>query len=180
MNAAHHMADALLPFYKEPQRHLGSREGLRDLLLGANQEIFDWGFIPDTHRPLGGCAGTIAWLAGDQLWLFHAGDTVAWVRSSGGWMRRTTHHGEGNALHRYFGLGPSLVIEERRTSFDEEDRVLIVSDGVTKVLGDTAITDVIDGGRVPERAVDRLAREAQAVGSPDDITVLLFERGSEE
>ena len=180
MAAAQHMADALLRFYKQPHRHPDGRESLRDLLLAANQEIYEWGFIPDTNRPLGGCAGTIAWLTDGKLSLFHAGDTVAWVQSPRGWVRRTTHHGEGKVLYRYFGLGPSLVVEVRTETFNEGDRVLIVSDGVTKVLGETEITDIIDGESTPERAVDRLASAAQVAGSPDDITVLLFERGEEE
>lgn len=53
------------------------------------------------------------------------------------------------------------------------DRYLICSDGVTAVLGDTEIHDVLAGAEEPAAAVDRLIELANAGGGPDNITCVV-------
>ena len=83
MRAAQHMADVLLRFYQECDSYMDSAKGVHQLLVMANQEINGWGGIPGTDRPLGGCAGTVAWIRGNTLHTFHAGDTVGFLIRSG-------------------------------------------------------------------------------------------------
>jgi PPM family protein phosphatase len=75
--AAWKMADCLLEFYRKPGIYPSLLEGVRDLLLATNMDIFNWGFMPGTDKPKGGCAGTVVWIIEDQLYMFHAGDTTA-------------------------------------------------------------------------------------------------------
>jgi PPM family protein phosphatase len=64
--AAQYMADRLIEFFRRPDVYLASLQGLETLLLESNLEIVDWGFMQGTDRPLGGCAGTVAWVYEDM------------------------------------------------------------------------------------------------------------------
>ncbi len=176
MAAAQHMADSLVSFFKSPNYDPPTAQALHGLLMTANQEIYDWGLMPESNRPLGGCAGTIAWLHDDRLYLFHAGDTVAWVKTFKQWTACTTVHGTGKMLHRYFGLGSTLEIDLRSQALDDVERILLVSDGITKVMSQPEITALVDEERDIGRAVEKLASRAQVKGSGDDITALIVEQ----
>jgi serine/threonine protein phosphatase PrpC len=82
-DAAQEMTDQLIRFYRESDEIPASREGIHRILMEGNQTIMDWGCMPGTDRPLGGCAGTIAWSHGQSADIFHAGDTVAYLIRGG-------------------------------------------------------------------------------------------------
>ncbi len=64
-------------FYQQFENHPATWQGIRDLLLEGNMEISKWGLMPGKDHPLGGCAGTVAWINEKKLFIFHAGDTLA-------------------------------------------------------------------------------------------------------
>jgi serine/threonine protein phosphatase PrpC len=138
--------------------------------------IHNWGFLAGTEVPLGGCAGTVAWLFGKTLSIFHAGDTTALIIRDGQAEQLTTiHEMEDGAIYRYFGFGPYLEIEVRRVQIREFDRILLLSDGVTKVFHPLETLNVIEAHNDICRAVSDLANRSLVRGSIDDITVLLIE-----
>jgi serine/threonine protein phosphatase PrpC len=175
MRAAQTMADCLLRFYREPERYPATWEGVRDLLLEGNEEAFSWGFMEGTDRPLGGCAGTVVWVRGASVFSFHAGDTVGMLLNDRGFEVLTRLHETEGGIFRYFGKGASLEIDVAHHVLSDGDRVLLVSDGVTKVLDYRQMASLVQAHPDPESAVEGLARQAQVRGSPDDITVMVIE-----
>ena len=174
--AAQKMADHLIKFFKEPANYSSSWEGIQKLLFEANMVIHDWGFMDGTQVPLGGCTGTVAWLFGKTLSIFHAGDTTALLIRDGQAEQLTTvHEMEDGAIYRYFGLGPSLEIEVSQIQIKNSDRILLLSDGVTKVYNPLETLNVIETHNDICRAVSDLANHSAVRGSIDDITVLLIE-----
>lgn len=176
MHSAQHMCDALLNYYAQPDSCPATWEGIRDLLFSANQEIFDWGFMPNSDRPLGGCAGSVIWIYDKKLFVFHAGDTVAVMIRDGKATQLTRLHEMDGAIYRYFGLGPNLEIEVTNHSLHNYDRILLISDGVTKAyhpVQAAAITE--EHGDDLKKAAEDLARRARTKGSQDDITVMIVE-----
>ena len=173
--AAQQMSDCLIRFYEDPSTFSPSPEGFHRLLMEANLAIYDWGMMPGTDRPLGGCAGTVAWLWGQTLNVFHAGDTMAILIRGGEAKQLTKLHEAGKVMFRYFGFGPDLQIDLTQHHLEESDRILLVSDGVTKVYHPIEAAMVVEEHNDISKGAAELARRSRARGSKDDITVLLIE-----
>lgn len=58
---------------------------------------------------------------------------------------------------------------------EEEDIFGMVSDGITKVLNNKNVQDIIDGNGDSERSAEEIAQRAKRKGSQDDITALIIE-----
>jgi len=174
--AAQAMADILLEFYQAPESHEPSARGLYDLLQGGNRLIHEWGFKGESDVPLGGCAGTVVWIYDGILHLFHAGDTAAALIRDGRAKRLTREHQmEDGAIFRYFGLGPALEIETDDMPLEEFDRILLVSDGVTKAFSLEEAVDVVEKYDDIAVRAKALVQRARAKGCQDDITALIVE-----
>lgn len=179
--AAQAMADILLEFYQAPESYENSARGLYDLLQKGNMLIHEWGYEGESDVPLGGCAGTVVWIYDDTLHLFHAGDTAAVLIRDGRPKRLTREHQlENGAIFRYFGLGPNLVIETDDLLLEEFDRVLLVTDGVTKAFSLEEASDVVELYDDIGIGAKALVQRSRTKGSQDDITALLIEIEEEE
>jgi len=175
-HAAQEMAENLLRFYREPDAYPTSWEGIRTLLMEANLTIHQWGFMPGTDRPLGGCAGTVLWLIRENLYLFHAGDTAALLIRDGKGMELTKpHQMSDGAIYRYFGLGPDLQIDVECFQIEESDRILLLTDGVTKVFHPVKAADLVEGYLDISIAIKTLVQRSQTLDSTDDITAMLIQ-----
>jgi serine/threonine protein phosphatase PrpC len=175
-HAAQYMADLLIEFYRYPNKHQASWEGIQSLLLKGNMNINKWGFKPGTDIPLGGCAGTIIWVIEETLYVFHAGDTSAvLIRDKNAIELTQPHQLPDGAIFRYFGLGSNLKLYVNSFKIDEFDRVLIMSDGVTKVFHPLDAAKIVTGHQDIALAVKTLAEISKALGSTDDITALLVQ-----
>jgi serine/threonine protein phosphatase PrpC len=85
------------------------------------------------------------------------------------------HQVADGALYKYFGLGEPLILQIQTMSIEETDKILIYSDGVSKVLSTDESAGYIE--RYPDQcvAVKALVQEARAKGSMDDITAMLIQ-----
>lgn len=176
--AAQAMADLLIRFYQHPDQYNASAEGLLKLLQEGNMMIHGWGLEAGKDVPLGGCAGTVAWIYDYELYVFHAGDTAATlIRDSQVTRLTREHQTEEGAIFRYFGLGESLKIDVQHFDIDEFDRILIVSDGVVPkgFLSIEEAAEVIKEYDDTALAAKGLVQRSRTRGSHDDITALLVE-----
>ncbi|WP_419656058.1 uncharacterized protein Dvar_51610 [Desulfosarcina variabilis str. Montpellier] len=176
MASAQEMADNLVNFFRETESTPTSVKGLLDLLMRTNIKVYHWGFMPVTDRPLGGCAGTIAWICRNRLTIFYAGDTTAILIRDGKATELTRpHQTPDGAIFRYFGLGDSLNIDVDEYEVEESDRILLLSDGVTKVMHPIDAAEFTEQYLDVSRAADALATRTRNLGATDDITVLLVQ-----
>lgn len=180
MQAAQAVADCLLDFYRKPDEVAPDGSGLNILLLNANMAINDWGCMEGTDRPLGGAAGTIAWIYERQLTLFHAGDTAGiLIRQNQTPQVLTSLHDIDGGISRYFGLGRRLEIEVMSERLEVGDLILLVSDGVTKAYSAIDAANLVQ--EIYEKtgdiglAVQELVTCSRNKKSADDITALIIE-----
>lgn len=176
MRSAQQMSDHLISFLQEPDRFPPDAAGMKSLLMEANNIVNAWGFIPGTDRPLGGCAGTVAWIYEEQLHLFHAGDTVGILIRDGQGTVLTKLHELGGVLYRYFGLGKTLKIDTYSCPLRNFDKILLITDGVTKAFHPLEVVPIIEHyeGNL-RRAVSTVVQRSRSKGSHDDITALVYE-----
>ena len=73
------------------------------------------------------------------------------------------------------GLGPVLKLDTGSISIEESDRILLISDGITKVMDLLEITNCVEAHSAIDRAVDTPTRQALARRATDDLTALLVQ-----
>ena len=185
MAAAQAVADCLLDFYRKPDENPADVQGLMRLLQSANMVINTWGCVRGTDRPLGGAAGTIAWIHDRQVTTVHAGDTAGiLIRRQGEPPKLlTTFYEFDGGISRFFGLGRKLELEMRSVRVEEGDLILLLSDGVTKVISATEAANIVlemyeKSGDIAF-AVEGLVTLARQKRSLDDITAMLVEVNDE-
>lgn len=174
--AAQLMCDRLTDFFKRPDDYPATWQGLQLLLMQANLEIHAWGMDEKGTRTQGGCAGTVAWAYGDDLWLFHAGDTMA-VCDTGDAIYESTpdHQRNDGAITRFFGQGPDLRLDIDRHELFDYERILLMSDGVTKVMAKKQAALVVRETDDIVHAAREVVRLSLSRGSWDDITVMVVD-----
>ena len=85
-------------------------------------------------------------------------------------------HPQRHLLTRSLGLGP-VVVDTETLGLQPGDRVLFCSDGLTSMIGDRAIEEILGAGSDLEATVWTLIEAANAAGGVDNITVAIVDAG---
>lgn len=175
-DAAQEVCDVLVKFYKNAAEFPPTAETLISILDQANNVIHAWGVIEGTDRSLGACAATIVWITDDLIAnVFHVGDTSALLIRNGTAQALTTaHHDAAGHLLNYFGLS-SLQIETKSVQLDIGDRLLLLSDGISKSLYNQRIVTIVESHSRRSASLEALLSAARIAGSGDDITAVLVD-----
>jgi len=83
-------------------------------------------------------------------------------------------HPQRSVLTRVLGIGPDLEIDSMEIKVAPDDRFLICSDGLTNMVGDELIADVLAAG-TPEEVAWTLIEQANRAGGHDNITVVVVD-----
>ena len=78
-------------------------------------------------------------------------------------------------ITRAIGLEPAVAVDLETIDLRAGDRVLFCSDGLTDMLREPEIGDILRDERDPDAAAQRLVDAANAAGGSDNITVLLID-----
>jgi protein phosphatase len=137
---------------------------------------------------------TLAFASGQTLFLFHAGDSRAYVFCEGVITRLTADHTVAAELARQGVLRPEEVprspyrhvvtnvlgggeagvqVEVHKVALQAGDVLLLCSDGLTDMLGDDRLLEVLAAEAGPEAACRRLVAEANEAGGRDNITAVV-------
>jgi protein phosphatase len=80
-----------------------------------------------------------------------------------------------NVVTRALGGGPTVVPELQELDLQAGDQYLFCSDGLTTMLTDEEISDVLAAGGDPEAACRVLIERANQKGGLDNITAIVVE-----
>jgi len=140
-----------------------------------------------------GTTMTICYSVGSDLFVAHVGDSRAYLFRDGKLRQLTRDHthvqrlldggmitGEEAAAHRLrhvltnaIGGGERTVdVDMQKLPLVDGDRVLLCSDGLTEVVRDEDIADVLGRGKAPEIVCRSLIDLALERGGPDNITAV--------
>src|SRR4051794_26903866 len=172
----------------------GSPEGyLRSIAQSANERIHRLAKADSTRSGMGTTL-TAALLDGDEVSLAHVGDSRAYRFRDGELKLLTSDHSLVEELRRQGrltdeqaedhpqrsiitrALGPEsdVVVDTMTYRARPGDVYLLCSDGLTTMVKEARIAEILSATDDLDEAVDRLVADANAAGGRDNITVVAF------
>src|SRR5437588_6564969 len=167
-------------------------ERLAGRVREANRQIYDRSRAEHGREGMGTTL-TAAYLDGYNLAIAHVGDSRAYLLRDGELKRLTRDHSLVDELVRQGklteeqaaehpqrsiitrALGPEPEVEVDTWSYPVRggDIVLLCSDGLTTMVPEDRVTEIILSAATLDEAADRLIDEANEAGGRDNITVVL-------
>lgn len=89
-------------------------------------------------------------------------------------------HPDKNIITRAIGASPKVAIDFFEVEIEEGDMILMCSDGLTNMVEDKQIRDIIVGQRDIVEKAEKLVDTANSNGGKDNITVIVIEPFSDE
>lgn len=172
-----------------------SIDALNDIFTSANERILKYA---GEHTECNGMGTTMTVLAVLQdnryLWA-HVGDSRIYRLHAGELSQVTrddsyveelvekgeiTHeearnHPRKNMLTRAVGVEKSLKAESSSSEYEAGDIFLLSSDGLTNMVTDDDIQDILSDDSTPDEKVDRLIKMALDAGGRDNISVIVVD-----
>jgi len=172
---------------------------LARVALEANRRIFDLA-QKDSSRSGMGTTLTGLLVDGDEVAIVHVGDSRAYVFRDGELRQLTRDHSLVEELRRQGRLTPEEAEEhpqrsiitralgpERDVELDVHthrarsgDLYLVCSDGLTSMVREDRVREIVADAGSLQAAVDALVAEANEMGGRDNITVVLFRLGGDD
>ncbi len=118
----------------------------------------------------------------ERVYIGHVGDSRCYRFRSGQLTQLTTDHTMGalgmpgpfaDHLSRALGVGATVQVDLVIAKPRHDDVFLLCSDGLTKMVPDAEIRDLLAAHPDPNEAADALVRRANEKGGRDNITVLV-------
>jgi serine/threonine protein phosphatase PrpC len=167
---------------------------LVDQVTTANRVVFERSQSDREVRGMGTTL-TAALVEGAQVRLVHVGDSRCYLLRDGELHMLTKDHTvvakmveEGeitaaeaeshphrNIVTRVLGVEANVEVDEGILDLRDGDRLLLCSDGLTGMVPDADIEAVLRDESDPQRAVERLIRDANDAGGVDNITAVLLD-----
>jgi PPM family protein phosphatase len=165
----------------------------------ANRRIFDLGEGDSSLRGMGTTL-TGALVAGDEVTIVHVGDSRAYLMRDGE-MRQLTRdhslveelrrqgrltseeaeeHPQRSVVTRALGVESDVQLDVHTHQARSGDLFLLCSDGLTSMVRQDRMQEIVASSPSLQKAADRLVAEANEMGGRDNITVVLFRLGGEQ
>ncbi|MFL5825988.1 MAG: Stp1/IreP family PP2C-type Ser/Thr phosphatase [Thermoleophilaceae bacterium] len=174
-------------------------ETLAEIARSANKRIYELAQRDETHAGMGTTL-IAAMVSGNEVAIGHVGDSRAYRFRDDELERLTQDHSLVEELRRQGklteeqaevhpqrsiitrALGPEPDVEVDTFSFParEGDVYLLCSDGLTGMVSEARIAEILRVRSSLQQAAETLVAEANARGGRDNITVVLFKLGSDD
>ena len=174
---------------------VGSGAGVRDAVTAANEAVYEKSTTDERLRGMGTTLTAATLAAGGTVLLAHVGDSRAYELHEGQLRRVTTDHSlveeliqagelteaeaEGDPrrsmITRSIGIEPGVDVDLVPIQVGSGDRFLICSDGLTGMVDDDEIEEILKSESDPTAAARQLIDAANRGGGTDNITVLVVD-----
>jgi protein phosphatase len=152
-------------------------------ILGANTEVFARGQADESLRGMGTTLVAARFSPNKQrVYIAHVGDSRCYRARRGELVQLTTDHTaaqlgvkgrEAHRLIRAVGVWEHIEVDLLVDSPEPDDTYLLCSDGLSKMVPDTRILDLIGDGHNLEDSCRALVDAANQRGGLDNVTVIL-------
>ena len=186
--------DATWPFHYDPALSVEENRLITSIKV-ANRSIYEEGTRAADHRGMG-TTFVGALVRHGAAWVAHVGDSRGYlVRSAGSIEPLTTDHSlleeyrrtrpdltddqlkkfpYKNVITRALGMKPDVAVEMHRHELHDGDVLLLCCDGLTGMLTDQRIAQIVQEHPSLTDACTALVGEANRNGGIDNITVVLI------
>lgn len=167
---------------------------LATIVKSANAAIWDKSKGDPNLRGMGTTC-TLALLKDDTLHIAHVGDSRAYLLRNEQLEQLTEdhtlvsrmvqegrlapeeaeRHPQRSIITRALGADSEVEVDELSLPLQENDRILICSDGLTSMIDASAVQDVLTRQKSPQAAADELVELALQAGGEDNVTVVLID-----
>ena len=154
---------------------------LPGVLQHVNADLLEQAHALGEERIIGSTVVALV-LEADNYHCFWAGDSRIYLWRNGGLMRLTRDHaepddrpsggGQAGALTRAVGAEERLELEYVRDHVYEDDLFLLCSDGLTKMVADQVIADVLSE-QSPDDVCEVLIDAALQAGGRDNVSCVI-------
>lgn len=172
---------------------------LAETTQAANRRIHDLARTDETRAGMGTTL-TAAVLSHDEVATGHVGDSRLYRLRDGRLERLTTDHSlveelvsrgqltpeaaethpQRSVITRALGPEPDVQVDTFTAPGRDGDVYLLCSDGLTGMVDEQRVGDILRASDTLERAADALVDAANEGGGRDNITVVLFRLGEDE
>jgi serine/threonine protein phosphatase PrpC len=180
---------------KEGQADAGGEQRISDLIQAANRRVYDRS-SSDPNTSGMGTTITVALVEDDHVAFGHVGDSRAYLIRDASMEQLTEDHSLVNELlktgrlsreeaethpqrsviTRALGTDPDVDVDTFSVRAENGDLFLLCSDGLTDMVSEESILDVVERHRHDiDGALRALVKEANRGGGQDNITVVAFE-----
>ena len=132
----------------------------------------DWASQCVRDVSAGGTTLVVAVISGDTARVAWVGDSRAYWLSAEGVALLTEDHHDGSGLTRW--LPDAADPEQVTLILQPGEQLVLCTDGITDVLSDTEIADIVAGAEEP---ADALVAEALDAGANDNCTAVVYTHG---
>lgn len=160
----------------------------------ANLRIFETACREIRYKGMGTTIVTST-VSGDKLYVGHVGDSRCYRVREGAIEQITRDHSlledykeakpdmteeeernfpHKNVITRALGMRETVQVDIKSHQIEDGDIFVLCSDGLSGMLTDPKILEIVDGAKTLERAVAELVDNANRNGGTDNITVLLL------
>ena len=180
---------------KESGAETGGEERIYDLIQEANRRVYDRSSTDPSTSGMGTTI-TVALVENGNVAFGHVGDSRAYLirdrrmeqitedhslvnelMKSGKLSREEAEaHPQRSVITRALGTDPDVDVDTFTIEAQAGDVFLLCSDGLTDMVGEDEILELVDGNRSDiDAALKALVRAANRSGGEDNITVVAFE-----
>jgi protein phosphatase len=174
------------------------RDLLKKIFTQANKAVRDYAEKNIDKKGMG-CTGELVCIYGDQYYLGHVGDSRTYIFSNGELRRIGKDHTlvndqvrEGliseeeakthpmrHVIVRAVGAEENLALDIVSGKIRDGDIVLLCSDGLTDMVDDALIIEILKSTGALDEKVHKLIAMANSLGGRDNITVVLTQVNKE-
>ncbi len=171
-----------------------AEERLTHRIRAANRRIYDLSRTEHEHAGMGTTLTAVYLDDDDHLAVAHVGDSRAYIFRDAELTRLTQDHSlveelvrqgklteeqaaehpQRSIITRALGIEGDVDVDTWSYSMRAGDIVLLCSDGLTSMIGEDQIAQILRGETSLDHAADRLIGAANEAGGRDNITVVLF------
>lgn len=164
---------------------------IKQSLYKVNQEILD---LANEHEEYQGMGTTfvVAIILKGKLYVANVGDSRLYIindyirqitldhslveeliRTGQLERRKGRYHPEKNIITRALGASEDVVPDFFEVVLEEEDRILLCSDGLSNMVEDDELRDIVMDNPLPKESVEQLIDRANFYGGKDNIGIVL-------
>ena len=189
-SVAHHAVATLFPEEANDAASPDPETWLRDAVHIANTTVHEQRKLAGTNM---GTTLVMAYVIGGQAHIAHVGDSRAYLYTANGLQQLTVDHSlvqrlidtkqltpdearthpQRNVIYKNLGDRATVAPDILHVDLQPGDRLLLCSDGLTTVVEDSRIQQILAEAASPQDACRQLIDAANLGGGPDNISVVI-------